>query len=69
MEIEASDDDLLAFFNKPRSKEEVAGFVGVKSPYYAMRRYIKPLLEAGVIEMTIPDKPKSVLQRYVRKSN
>lgn len=67
VEIETSDDDLLAFFNKPRSKEEVAGFVGVKSPYYAMRRYIKPLLESGVIEMTMPDKPKSVLQRYVRR--
>ena len=67
VETETSDDDLLAFFNKPRSKEEVAGFVGVKSPYYAMRRYIKPLLESGVIEMTIPDKPKSVLQRYVRR--
>ena len=67
VETETSDDDLLAFFNKPRSKEEVAGFVGVKSPYYAMRRYIKPLLESGVIEMTMPDKPKSVLQRYVRR--
>lgn len=67
VEIETSDDDLLAFFNKPRSKEEVAGFVGVKSPYYTMRRYIKPLLESGVIEMTMPDKPKSVLQRYVRR--
>ena len=67
VETETSDDDLLAFFNKPRSKDEVAGFVRVKSPYYAMRRYIKPLLESGVIEMTMPDKPKSVLQRYVRR--
>ena len=59
VEIENSDDDLLAFFNKPRSKEEVAGFVGVKSPYYAMRRYIKPLLESGVIEMTMPDSQRA----------
>ena len=68
-ETEEREDDLLAFFSTPRSKEDVADFVGVKSPYYAMRRYIKPLLEAGVLVMTIPDKPKSVSQRYVRKGN
>ena len=68
-ETEEREDDLLAFFSTPRSKEDVADFVGVKSPYYAMRRYIKPLLDAGVLAMTIPDKPKSVSQRYVRKGN
>ena len=58
---------LLAFFSTPRSKEETAEYMGVKSPYYAMKQYIKPLLESGRLEMTIPEKPHSKLQKYVRK--
>lgn len=59
--------DLLSYLSTPRTKEEVAGFLKVRSPYYAMKQYIKPLLDVGTIVMTMPDKPHSKLQRYVKK--
>ncbi|MGN0879032.1 MAG: Fic family protein [Oligosphaeraceae bacterium] len=30
-------------------------------------KYIQPALAAGLIEMTLPDKPKSKLQQYRRR--
>lgn len=48
---------------EPRSRQEIAGLVGVQAPY-AMRRYVKPMVEAGLLELTLPDIPKSSYQRY-----
>lgn len=57
---------LLDFCKTPRSREEITEFMGF-SRYYVMETFVKPLLESGQLEMTIPDKPKSKKQRYVRK--
>lgn len=55
---------LLAFCRVPRSREEIAEFVGVRTQFYVVAKYIKPLLEDGRLQMTLPDKPKSKNQRY-----
>lgn len=55
---------LLAFCREPRSREEIAEFVGIRTQFYVVSKYIKPLLEDGRLQMTIPDKPKSKNQRY-----
>ncbi|MCD8133718.1 MAG: putative DNA binding domain-containing protein [Clostridiales bacterium] len=60
------EESLLDFCKTPRSREEVTEFMGF-SRYYVMEKIIKPLLASGQLEMTIPDKPKSKKQRYVRK--
>lgn len=55
---------LLDFCKEPRSRKEIAAFLGLKTASYATDRYIRPMVEQGMLEMTIPDKPKSTRQKY-----
>lgn len=63
-EIPQSEETLLDFCSVPRTRNEIAGFVG-KSQNYVMSHVVKPLIESGTLKMTIPDKPKSANQRFV----
>lgn len=38
--------------------------LGLKDRTYVRETYVDPALDAGLIEMTLPDKPKSRLQKY-----
>jgi hypothetical protein len=41
--------------------------LGLKSRETFRKNYMNPALELGIVQMTIPDKPNSRNQRYVRK--
>lgn len=56
---------LLQFCIQPRSRQEIIDFLGF-SRYYAMSKIVQPLIDAKKIALTIPDKPKSSKQRYVK---
>ncbi|MCD8018463.1 MAG: putative DNA binding domain-containing protein [Clostridiales bacterium] len=56
---------LLAFCRTPRKRSEIIEYLGISSGQYALRRYLDPLIEAGVIRMTRPDTPRSPKQQYV----
>ena len=56
--------DLIQFCSVPRSRKEMQEFVGLAGRRNFSEKYIKPLLEAGKIKMTIPDKPNSRNQKY-----
>lgn len=47
-----------------QSRMELQNALQLKSRTNFEERYLKPSLAAGVIEPTIPDKPKSRLQKY-----
>ena len=57
--------NLLEFCQVPRSRQEIADFLGVKTVFYAVQRYVAPLLAEGKLAMTVPEKPKSRNQKYV----
>ena len=60
-------EELLQFLQIPRTRKEIADYLGIGTTTYAMQTYISPLVEEGLVRLTIPDKPKSQHQKYVRK--
>ena len=49
----------------PRLLKEILNALGYNDPYYFKKTFINPLIQAGIISMTIPDKPTSSNQKYV----
>ncbi len=46
------------------SRKQLLDALGMTHREHFRRAYLKPALEAGVVEMTLPDKPNSSNQRY-----
>lgn len=63
-----AENPLLEFCKIPRTRAEIAAFLGLKTTFYAMTKYILPLLDAGLLKMTLPDKPRSRNQKYYSDS-
>ncbi|HAH07496.1 MAG TPA: hypothetical protein DCM05_13415 [Elusimicrobia bacterium] len=55
---------LLAACREPCARDELQRLLGLHDRMHFLRTYIEPLMAKGWLEMTIPDKPKSRLQRY-----
>ena len=55
---------LKALEARSLSRAEIFVSIGLKNDYRSFKRHIEPLLTNGFIQMTIPDKPSSKLQRY-----
>jgi ATP-dependent DNA helicase RecG len=46
------------------SREELQAAAGISDREHFRKEYIEPLLSAGLLERSIPDKPRSPKQRY-----
>ena len=60
----ASAGDLLEFCSVPRTRNEIADYLGVRTVAYALSTYVKPLIEEGRMAMTNPDHPRSSDQKF-----
>ena len=46
------------------SRRQIQEALALKHEDHFRDAYLKPAIEAGMVEMTLPDKPQSRLQRY-----
>ncbi|MGC3986756.1 MAG: hypothetical protein QM777_19600 [Pseudorhodoferax sp.] len=55
---------LLRALAQPLTRRELQTVLRLKSNEHFRKAYLLPALSEGLIEMTLPDKPNSRLQRY-----
>jgi len=56
--------ELIDFLATEKSREEIFRFLEIDNQTKNFNTNIKPLLEYGIIEQTVPDKPRSRNQKY-----
>ena len=57
---------LTALQKKPLSRAEIFSAIGMANDFRTYKRIIEPLIARGYVEMTLPEKPSSKLQKYRR---
>lgn len=68
-QVESQDDlfsILVDYCSVPRSRAEMMEQTPIKSVTYFRKAFLLPLLDAGKIKMTIPEKPNSKNQKYIK---
>ena len=56
--------ELIKILDDEMNRQDMQGKLGLSDREHFRLYYLKPALEQGVIEMKIPDKPNSRLQKY-----
>jgi len=64
--VMSPEERLLAALDGEKSRQELQEALGLRHEDHFRAAYLQPALDAGLIEMTIPDKPTSRLQKYRR---
>ena len=58
--------DLLDFCVVARSRDELQTYLGISNRGHFRTAYLKPLLDSERLKMTLPDKPSSHYQKYIK---
>jgi len=56
---------VLKFCQEPHKSSEIMSLIGLKHWKTFQANYLNPLLQQGLLAMTIPEKPTSRKQRYI----
>ena len=56
---------VLNFCREPNKSSEIMELIGLKHWKTFQTNYLNPLLQQGLLAMTIPEKPTSSKQRYI----
>ena len=57
-------DKILEFCKEPKTTKEIMAYLGLKDRRNFYLKYMRPLLDSGKLQMTIPDKPNTKNQKY-----
>ena len=57
-------ESLVMVMDGELTRAELMALVGLKDRSHFVKKYLQPALDAGLVEMTLPDKPRSRKQRY-----
>lgn len=57
---------LLEFCKALRTRSQMQEFCGIKTEKYFRENILTPMLKSGLIRRTLPDKPKSPNQKYIK---
>ena len=58
--------DILNFCSIPRTAQEIMNRLGIQNQSRSRKRYIQALIDAGLLERTIPENPNDPNQKYRR---
>ena len=58
---------ILEFCKEPKTTKEIMAYLGLKDRRNFYIKYMRPLLDSGKLQMTIPDKPNTKNQKYITK--
>ena len=60
-------DKILEFCKEPKTTKEIMAYLGLKDRRNLYIKYMRPLIDSGKLQMTVPDKPNTKNQKYITK--
>ena len=64
IEVSQKVQTVIGKMEQEHTRAEIVELLHLRDRIYVMKEYIHPAIEAGLIEMTKPDKPRSRMQKY-----